>query len=160
MARPKFNSKYGTKNDVVSNVGSRTKINYQLVIDDDGLEVLKPCGMTDLHSEIQSHAASVDINVILDRYKNGAVDVLEKANGFYADVSEMPVKLQDVMNLNLKGKSLFESLPLEQRKLYGNNYINFINNPRILVDYLNDKENVGSDVVTDKVNDDSEVENG
>lgn len=139
-----FNTKYGTKNEVVSNPGDPIKIEHQLVIKENGEHVLEPCGQTNTDEMIESYAASVDINQILARYQAGDVNALDKVRGFYADVSDLPVKLSDVMNINLRGKELFDSFPVEYKQLYGQDYLQFVNDPGKLISYIEGKNNVGS----------------
>lgn len=134
----KFPTKYSEHVRVNSNSGDRMRVEYHLEIDDDGIETLKSTGMHDLYAEIQTHADSVDLNLILARFMNGDETAIERVNGFYADVSDMPVKLQDMLNINIRGKEIFESLPKEYRDLYGNNYIKFINEPEILAAKLSE----------------------
>lgn len=142
--------------------GERMRVEYHLEIDDDGIETLKPTGMHDLYAEIQSHADSVDLGLILARFMAGDETAIERVNGFYADVSGMPVKLQDMLNINIRGKELFESLPKEFRDLYGNNYIKFINEPEILAAKLREvdkRTDIDSNVDTGKAGDGSKETN-
>lgn len=144
-----FNTYYGTKNAVVTNPGDPVKIDYQLVIKEDGEHVLEPCGQTNTDELIHSYAQSVDINSIISRYANGDYGALDKVQGFYADVTELPVNLTEVMNLNLRGKELFDSLPAEYKMIYGQDYMKFVNDPGKLISYIEENKNVGS-VAEDK----------
>lgn len=136
----KFRTYYGDKKVEPSNPGSRFKPEYQLFIDEKGVEQLKKTGETDVQKMIDSYKEMVDLDVILERLNNGDDSVLEQVEGFYADVSEIPVKLQDVMNLNLAGKQLFDGLPPDYKDLYGGNYESFVFDPKKLIDYINEKE--------------------
>lgn len=137
----KFHTLYsGTKNDVVSEAGDEYKIEYKLVIDDDGIERIEPCGQTNLKAEIQSHAASVDLNIIISRYMQGDETALERAQAFYADVSALPKTMIEIMNLNKEGMAIFDSMKPEVRELFDNNYLNFVDNPEKLKDYLSSLE--------------------
>lgn len=133
-----FNQKR-IRHDLKSERGDRMRVDYQLVYNDEGQQELKKVGMTDIKEEIESHGASVDINNILMRVANGDSAALDNVKGFYADVTDMPLKLQDVLNINARGKEIFDNLPKEQKKLYDNNYINFVNEPEKLIDYLSGK---------------------
>lgn len=137
----KFNSKYGTKNDVVSNPGNKMRTEYQLYYDENGSESLKVIGETDTDLEIQSHAESVDIKTLINRYTNGDYTALERAKGFYADVSNMPVNFAEVMNINIQGKQLFEQFPKEYKELYGFDYQQFVNDPKRMFEYMDQKNN-------------------
>lgn len=127
--KPKFNSYYGTKNEVHSNAGNRYSVDYELMLDKDGKEHLEPCGQTDLYAFIQSHRDSVDFNLIIARYMQGDVNALERAQGFYEDVSGMNTNLAEVMNMIRTGKNVFDGLPTEVKELYNNDYQQFVANP-------------------------------
>lgn len=129
MSRPTFNSYYRSKNPVVSTAGDCMETEFELVVDDYGVERLREVGETDLHAFIQSHAASVDLHAIIERAQLGDSSALEKVNGFYADVSDLQMNLSEFMNLNNKSKRFFESLPLEVRNAFDNSYIEFVNHP-------------------------------
>lgn len=149
----KFNSKYGTKNEVVSDPGNKMRIEYQLYYDENGSEDLKVIGETDTDLEIQSHAESVDIKTLINRYTNGDYTALERAKGFYADVANMPVNFAEVMNINIQGKQLFDQFPKEYKDLYGNDYNQFINDPKKLFEFM-DQKNSASNVEEVKSDDD------
>ena len=151
----KFNSKYGTKNEIVSNPGNRMRTEYQLYYDENGSECLKVIGETDTDIEIQSHAESVDIKTLIARYTNGDYTALERAKGFYADVSNLPVSFSEVMNMNIQGKNLFDQFPKEYKELYGFDYQQFLNDPKRMFEYM-EKSSV-TDLEQEKVvNDDNE----
>lgn len=128
----KFNTKYTGRNKRSSVTGSAYQIEYQLVIDDDGHEKLKPNGMTNLHDEIQSHRASVDINLIIERFTAGDDSALNAMNGFYADITELPKDLMNLMNMNLEGERLFNQMPTEVKDVFGNSYLQFLAHPEEL----------------------------
>lgn len=125
----KFKKLYEKHDRCVSTAGEQYKKEYQLDINSNGEYVLKECGKTDLQEYIQSHADSVDINLMIERYTMGDTDALNKIQGFYADVSGMPVSMVDMLNIHNKGKMLFETLPQEIRKVYDNNYVKFLQSP-------------------------------
>ena len=150
----KFNSKYGTKNQVVSEPGNPIRTEYQLYFDEEGREGLKPIGETNTDEEIQSYAESVDIKTLIAKYTNGDYMALERAKGFYADVSNMPVSFSEVMNMNIQGRNLFDQFPKEYKELYGFDYQQFIADPKRMFEYMDTKNNV-SDLEQEKVvNDD------
>lgn len=143
----KFPSMYSEKIKYVSERGSRFKAEYQLRLDEEGRHEFVKTGETDLHEYIQSFRDSVDIYNILERFRNGNEEILEQVKGIYADVSELPVKLQDIMNLNIKGKELFEKLPVDVKAVYEDNYLQFLMEPgKAFNDNLNDTVNVERNV--------------
>lgn len=130
----KFNKLFDHKKPPKTVAGERYKIEYKLELDEHGVEHLVECGKTDMQEFIQSHADSVDLNLMIQRYTMGDTDALERMQGFYADVSGMPVSMAEMLNVHNKGKMLFETLPQEIREVYGNNYVSFLANPKLYED--------------------------
>lgn len=110
----------------ISNAGSPEKITYEPYYDERGNLELKETGKINQYMDIQSHADSVDIDLIVARYRAGDKDALNKAQGFYADVSGMPKSMVDILNLGIKGEAAFASLPLDVRSRFDNNFAQFI----------------------------------
>lgn len=110
--------------------GERIKVEYQKRYDERGLPYLARVGTSDLQEYINSHEPSVNVNNIMRRFEMGDATALEKVQGFYDDVSELPNKLQDVLNLNQTAKRGFSELPQEVRDLYNNNYMELLNDPK------------------------------
>lgn len=76
-------------------------------------------GVIDLYDAIQELSEYVDIDNIVKRYNNGEIDVLEKVQGFYGDLTTLPVDMRGIYDLNAKGKNLFDSLPENVREQIG-----------------------------------------
>lgn len=125
----KFPTMYSEKKPFYSNSGEQYKDVKQLAIDDNGFEYLAVVGKTDVTALIQQDKEMVDIYNIIDRYANGYDDALNKVQGFYADVSDLPKSFVEVMNMNIRGEMLFKQLPMEVRKVYDNNYMTFMKEP-------------------------------
>lgn len=100
--------------------GDRVHTEYQPVYDNRGQWHLEPCGETNLYLDIQSHAESCDINVIMARYANGETDVLSRIQGVYGDFTNVPTNYAEIMNQQIKAKALFMSLAPEVREKYDN----------------------------------------
>lgn len=122
----KFRTQFDENERIISNPGSPIKIEYESYFDDKGNLELKESGKSDLYMDIQSHADSVDINVILARYANGDEQALNRAQGFYEDVTKMPTSMIDVMNLVMRGENMFNALPVEIKEKFDNNYAAWI----------------------------------
>lgn len=75
-------------------------------------------GETDMYSFIQSHADSVDINVLMERYKNGDTAALQRVQGIYTDVTNMPRTMADLLNLVKDGEDTFKSLDVDVRAAF------------------------------------------
>lgn len=76
-------------------------------------------GEVDTFDAIQELSDYVDIDNIVKRYNNGEIDVLEKVQGFYGDLTTLPVDMRGIYDLNSVGKNLFDSLPAEVRDQIG-----------------------------------------
>lgn len=137
----KFRTKYDKTAVVESRAGDRIQPEYVMVIKEDGTKTLEKSGCTDVQALINSHKDSVDINLIMARVKNGETDLLERAKGFYADVTELPCNLQDAMNLGLQGERFFDSLPPEIRENFSS-AVDMINNPERLFKAIEDMSKV------------------
>lgn len=109
---------YGDKQSFNANAGERIHTTYQLGFDDDGKRCLKPKGRVDVYNEIQSHAASVDIHVILDRFNNGDLSVLDNGRGYYLDLTQFPKTYAEMVQRMADAEAYFNSLPVEERKKY------------------------------------------
>lgn len=112
----------GDRKEVCTNPGERMKVKYRAEIDDVGNLELVPDGSTDVYEAIQSHAASVDINVILGRYVNGESYLLEQRDLAYLDTTQMPQSYAEMLNLLNRAKSDFEALPLDQRAAFDHSF--------------------------------------
>lgn len=106
--------------------GDRIKIEYQPVYDQRGIWHLEESGKTNKYLEIQSHAESCDINILMARYRNGETDVLSRIQGVYGDVSEVPRNYAEILNQQLKAEQLFKGLSPEVREKYGNSVEQFM----------------------------------
>lgn len=76
-------------------------------------------GEVDTFDAIQQLSDYVDIDNIVKRYNNGEIDVLEKVQGFYGDLTTLPVDMRGIYDLNAQGKNLFDSLPEDVREQIG-----------------------------------------
>lgn len=106
--------------------GDRIRIEYQPVYDTNGVWHLEESGKTNLYLDIQSHAESCDINIIMARYRNGETDVLSRMQGVYGDVSNVPTNYAEILNQQLKAEQLFMSLAPDVREKYNNSVEQFM----------------------------------
>ena len=113
-------------------------------------------GEVDIFDSIQELSDYVDIDNIVKRYNNGEVDVLEKVQGFYGDLTSLPFDMRGIYDLNAKGKSLFDALPETVRDQIGD-YKSFMSLP---IDKLNSIVNPApaDDTNTKEMNDDVAAE--
>ncbi len=112
-------------NDGVSCCGSRTRriwtphfVDSRIGLAEYEIDLLED-GEVDLFDAIQELSEYVDIDNIVKRYNNGEIDVLEKVQGFYGDLTTLPVDMRGIYDLNAQGKNLFDSLPENIRDQIG-----------------------------------------
>lgn len=106
--------------------GSRYKTEYSAKYDENGVLVLEEVGKTDLYEYIQSFAESCDINMIMARYQAGDTDVLQRVQGFYFDVSNVPDNMPELLNKLNHAETEFNKMPADFKELYGNDFARFI----------------------------------
>lgn len=86
--------------------------------DDRGHLQLVSSGKTNLYEFIQSHADSVDINILMAKFRNGDTEALTRVQGIYADISDMPKTMADLLNKVKAGEDAFMALDVETRGLF------------------------------------------
>lgn len=118
----KFKTKYDTHARVHQNPGNPIKVIYSPRYSERGVLDLEPIGEENLYDYIQSHAQSVDIHVILERFASGETDVLSQIQGFYADASNMPKTYAEVLNAVIAGEQAFDHLPIEVKQQFDNSF--------------------------------------
>lgn len=122
----KFNTQYHSHERVVSNPGNPIKQLYSGAYNEKGQVELREDGTEDLYAFIQSFADSADIHVIMRRFQNGEVDVLEKVQGFYGDITDMPHTYAEALQRIADSEKVFMSLPVEVRAKFGHNFSEFL----------------------------------
>lgn len=130
----KFQSWRYSKFDSPSDSGSRFKVSYSGRYDQDGRIVLDETGKEDVYEYIQSFADDCDINIVMEQFtRTGNDELLNRAKGFYVDVSDLPDNWPEVFNIINKGKEEFAKMPVEFKELYGNDFARFAANfdPRV-----------------------------
>lgn len=118
----KFNTQYDKRASVFQEPGSREKIVYSPRYSDDGVLDLVATGKENIYDYIQSHKESVDIHVLLNRFVNGETDVLQRMQGFYADVTDMPKTYAEVLNAVIVGEETFSRLPVDIKQRFNNSF--------------------------------------
>lgn len=151
----KFRNRYSEMKTVFSNPGEVMAPIYELKVDAKGKRGIVKVGETNLQEAIDSEFASVDMNLVLKRLENGDFDVLNKVEGFYADVAALPVDIREIMEMNEKASMIFDEMPDDLRRIYGNDYMQFLYDPGKLVDEIN-KRNSNVDDEKVIVDDDKE----
>lgn len=122
----KFNTQYDKRPPVYQEAGSRVKIIYSPRYSEDGVLDLVETGRENLYDYIQSHKESTDIHVLLERFSNGEVDVLQRMQGFYGDVTSMPKTYAEVLNAVIIGEETFARLPIEVKQRFNNSFAEWL----------------------------------
>ena len=71
---------------------------------------------------IQSFAPSTMIENIMARIEAGQTELLNQKQGFFMDTVGMPSTMADVLNLVIKGKEVFEKLPVDIKQRFDNDF--------------------------------------
>lgn len=121
-----FKTQYDARDRIQTNPGNPIKQLYAGSYNERGQVELKEDGTEDLYAYIQSFAESTDIHSILRRFENGEVDVLEKVQGFYGDITEMPKTYAEALQRIEDSEKVFMSLPVEVRARFGHSFSEFL----------------------------------
>lgn len=122
----KFATQFDDHPRVHVDPGERTKVMYSPYFDKSGVMHLKESGIHDLYAEIQSHADSVDIHVLLQRYAQGDVGALARVQGAYGDFTQLPQTFAEALNTMIAAEQYFMGLPVETRAMFGHDFHQFI----------------------------------
>ncbi len=121
-----FKTQYDARDRIQSNPGNPLKQLYSGSYNERGQVELREDGTEDLYAFIQSFAESTDIHAIMRRFENGEVDVLEKVQGFYGDVTEMPKTYAEALQRIADSEKVFMSLPVDVRAKFGHSFSEFL----------------------------------
>lgn len=90
---------------------------------EDGLPV--ETGTVNIYDEIQSHRESVELSTLLQRYAQGDETALNKIQGVYADVVDMPSTYSELFDRVRDAENSFNALPEDVRVLFDNSPVSF-----------------------------------
>lgn len=121
-----FENQYRDHKRFLTGVGSREKITYEARYNAKGQLELNEKGKEDWYGYIQSYKDSVDIHVLLERFQRGDVDVLNRVQGFYGDITGYPSTFADALNIVRSSEEFFNSLPVEERAKYNHSFSEFL----------------------------------
>lgn len=107
-----FKTRYDAHDRTETPVGSRIAPTYTLSERNE----LKQTGEKDLYAEIQSHAESCDIKMLLQRLDLGDNSMIRVSQ--FMDITDMPSTLAEAYNMIRNATQDFNALPLEIRKEY------------------------------------------
>lgn len=121
-----FKTQYDARERLFSNPGDPIHITYAGHYDEKGRVVLEESGRENIYDQIQSHAESCDIHVLLKRYMNGDVSALSQAQGQFIDVTDFPKTYADMLNFVNDMERSFMSLPADVRAEFGNSFSEYL----------------------------------
>ena len=121
-----FKTQYDARKRLFSNPGDPIHITYAGHYDEKGRVVLEESGRENIYDQIQSHAESCDIHVLMKRYMNGDVSALSQAQGQFLDVTDFPKTYADMLNFVNDMERSFMSLPAEVRAKFGNSFSEYL----------------------------------
>ncbi|QCS36240.1 minor capsid protein [Capybara microvirus Cap1_SP_168] len=122
----KFSSRYEHPVTPITNPGTEFRNDYQAHYDEDGVLVTVKVGETNIYQMIQSYADSVDIHILLEQFGSGYAEALNRFEGFYADISELPDNYVGMLNTIETTRSYFDKLPADIRSKFNNDFSQFL----------------------------------
>lgn len=123
----KYKTQYDEKKvRYYTNTGEKEHIVYSSKFDENGNIVLFEAGRQNIPEFINSHAESVDINVILQRFTEGDTSALSRRQLMFGDFTQTPKTLADALNLVIAGENMFNSLDPEDKKKFNNNFVQWL----------------------------------
>lgn len=123
---PNFRTQYDPPARFIQEPGSPIKTLYSPKFNENGVMYLVESGKANLYQEIQSHADSVDIHVLLQRYAQGDTGVLARVQGAYGDFTQMPHTFAEALNTMIAAEQYFMGLPKDIRAKFNNSFQQFI----------------------------------
>lgn len=83
--------------------------------------------MDDVNARIQAGKDSVDIKTILKKFTvTGDESYLNQKVGAFLDLTQMPENIIQAKNMELAAKETFDGLPIEVKKEFNNDYMQFM----------------------------------
>lgn len=111
-------SRYTKRIESPTETGRPMHNNYQIRIDENGHKTLHKIGEHNLQAEINAQASECDIGLILEKYKGGDINALNKAQAGYVDLTTMPKNLQEAQNTVIRLQEEFKTLPIDVRRKF------------------------------------------
>lgn len=137
--------------------GERFSSVFREVIEND-VPKLEQVGQHDIYQMIQSNTEFADLRCIMEKFqRTGDPSLLNRKEGFYADLTGMPNNLLEAQNKVLKALQMFDNLKPEVRNHFGGTLDGFLKgiNTSEGVKYLEDFTRVKKPI--SQLNKESEV---
>ena len=110
---------------IVSNPGDPIHVLYTPKVNDDGSIELIENGKENKDDKIQSEAASCDLRLIVQKYIDGDISVLNQRTLSFGDTTEYPKTYADMLQLQINAKIQFDKLPKDVKEKFDNDVNKF-----------------------------------
>lgn len=113
---------------IETNPGNRLMDIYHPIIDKESGHYeldIDPMQTKDVYLEIQSHKDVCDIHKIVERYRAGDVDVLQRVQGMYGDLTVVPKNIFEFKEMEARLCESFDQLPVDIKQRFDNSYLQF-----------------------------------
>ena len=117
---------YCQKEKFVSEPGDRYRPIYTSQIMDDGTIELVQTGVEDLQEIYNSQRDTCDVSILAERFLAGDESALHRGNPVFLDLLGMPKSLMEAYQLQQRASDAFESLPVEIREKFGQDFGRFL----------------------------------
>lgn len=121
-----FKTQFDEHERINQPVGNGEKVLFSGSLLPNGEVDLVPSGKEDLYAQIQSHRDSCDIHVLIARYNNGDEGALQRVQGQFVDVTNMPHTYAEMLQTIIDHKKAFEELPVETRARFDHSFEQFV----------------------------------
>lgn len=78
------------------------------------------------NAHIQKQAVGISIAEKISRYMRGDLDALNKTEGAYADLTDMPKNIHESMKAIRRAEDIFDGLPRQAKLEFGNDVYEFL----------------------------------
>lgn len=138
-----------------TNPGSPFKEVRSVKIEEDGRKTVYVSGKENLQEYIDSFKDYTNIHNILARFAAGDVNALHVSAEQYGDFTGMPTTLAGMLQKVIDGEKLFNSLPVETRQKFDNDFNQFLaqSNSEEFIEKIGLSKKTDSQSVIDKVTD-------
>lgn len=109
-------------NEFVTSPGVRLQVNYRPSVLSDGSVELVEDGKVDVQDFIDSFRDQTDMAYIVNRLMMGDTSVLTQKQPMFGDFTKMPQSYAEALQMVLDAEQQFNSLPLEVRNSFENDY--------------------------------------
>lgn len=119
---PRSKSYQFCRETIPSCSGSPEKTVYRRCVDAAGVRTLQACGTKNTYREIQENVHGVTVQDILARALVGDSTDYSADPSAFVDLTTAPKNLMEAQNQIIRSRDVFNSLPVDVRKSYDNNF--------------------------------------